>query len=212
VGRRCRAAHIFKVAVVALVIIAGCGKPEADSPGANRPEIIRGEPIASASPTRTAPGRVATAGPSTNVTDVVENGFIRLGFDRLSAFKYELYEIYSETNSGRPLLKSDDTIPAAIKAFNGKRVSVRGFVLPLRIKRAKTIEFLLLRDQGSCCFGPQAQINHFIRVRYPAGGEFEQGRAYKASGALQVGEVFVQGYLTGLYNLDAEKVELSEPD
>ena len=64
-----------------------------------------------------------------------------------------------------------------------------------------------MRDQGTCCFGPQAQINHFMRVRHPAGAELEQGRVHRVRGTLQVGETYIQGYLTGIYNLDADSVE-----
>ena len=49
-------------------------------------------------------------------------------------------------------------------------------------------------------------------MRHPAGGEFEQGREYKVSGTLQVGEVYVQGYLTGIYDLEAEQVKLAGLD
>ena len=190
------------------MLCAGCGKPDASAPAGDSAGVIRGEPIAAVSRTGGPPRWIA---PTTNLPEVVEHGFLRVGFDRLSSFKYEVYEYYSETHSGRPFLKSDDTIPAVVRAYDGKRVSVRGFVLALRTKRAKTIEFLLLRDQGTCCFGPQAQINHFIRVRHPAGAEFEQGREYKVSGTLQVGEVYVQGYLTGIYKLEADTVELAGP-
>ena len=137
--------------------------------------------------------------------DVVEDGFIRLGYDKLSSFKFDVYEVYSETNSGRALLKSDDVIPHQVKAYDGKRVTVTGFVLPLRTKRGLVTEFLLLRDQGTCCFGPRAQINHFIRVKYTPG--FKHGAAvpWKVLGTIRVGEVFVQGYLTGIYQMDAER-------
>ena len=138
--------------------------------------------------------------------DVVEGGFIRPGFDKLSAFKYEIYEVYSETNAGRAMLRSNDTIPSEIKAYDGKRVTVTGFLLPLRTRRGVVTEFLLLRDQGTCCFGAQAQINHFIRVNHPPGIKPGEPVPWKVSGTIRVGETYVQGYLTGIFQLDAELV------
>jgi len=132
-----------------------------------------------------------------------------LGWGLLSGFKYELYEVYSETNSGRALLKSDDVIPPGVKAYDGARVSITGFVLPLRIRTQRVTEFLLLRDQGACCFGPQAQINHFIRVKFPSGLRHEGASPWTVTGTLHVGETYVQGYLTGIYYLDAEAVKVS---
>jgi hypothetical protein len=120
--------------------------------------------------------------------------------------------VSSETNAGRALLKSDDVIPPRVKAYDGRRVTVTGFVLPLRLKRGLATEFLLLRDQGACCFGPQAQINHFIRVKYPAGFQHGPPTPWKVSGTIRVGEVYVQGYLTGIYQMDAERVVESKEE
>jgi hypothetical protein len=103
-------------------------------------------------------------------------------------------------------LKSDDVIPTQVKAYDGKRVTVTGFVLPLRTKRGLVTEFLLLRDQGTCCFGAQAQINHFIRVKHSPGFTHGSPVPWKVSGTIRVGEIYIQGYLTGIYQMDAERV------
>lgn len=138
--------------------------------------------------------------------DPVEDGYVRPGFDKLSAFKYELYEFYSETNSGRAMLASHDVIPPEIKAYDGRRVTVTGYILPMRTRRGVVTEFLLLRDQGTCCFGVQAQINHFMRVNFPPGIKPGEPVPWKVSGTIRVGEIYVQGYLTGIFQLDAESV------
>jgi hypothetical protein len=194
--------------LVCAALLAGCGsKPEENTGEA----VVRGQPIPSS--TRPAPAPAAAL-PGTNDVfarpDVVEDGFIRLGFDKLSAFKFEVYEYYSETNSGRPLLRSNDTIPPAIKAYDGRRVTVTGFALPLRTKRGLVTEFLLTRDLGTCCFGPQAQINHFMRVKFPGGFKHEGSAPWKVSGTIRVGEIYIQGYLTGIYQLEAESVVPAE--
>ena len=109
--------------------------------------------------------------------------------------------------TGRALLQSDDVIPQQILAYDGKSVTVSGYVLPLRVQRGLTKEFLLLRDQGTCCFGQRAQINHFIRVKLGADVKAETGIPYQVSGKLRVGEIMIQGYLTGIYRLDADEVK-----
>lgn len=191
----------------ALVVLAaaGCGRKPDEPTGP-----IRGEPIPAA------PRAAPTISPSNappdlafllTQPDVVENGFIKLGFDKLSAFKFDVQEVYSETNAGRPLLRSDDVIPPPIKAYDGKRVELTGFVLPLRTKRGLTTEFLLLRDQGTCCFGAQAQINHFVRVKYFSGFKHDGAVPWRVAGTIRVGEIYLQGYLTGIYQMEAEQVE-----
>ena len=189
---------------------SGCERQAPSSESSSTGALVeaRGKPI-------TAPSSSNAAWTMTNVPfvpadfskpDRVENGIIQLGWDKLSGFKFDVYEVYSETNSGRALLRSDDTIPAPMKAYDGKRINVSGFVLPLRTKKGLVTEFLLLRDQGSCCFGPQAQINHFIRVKYPAGLKHEDPIPWSVSGTLRVGEIYIQGYLTGIYQLEAQDV------
>lgn len=149
-----------------------------------------------------------TPRPGANLFESGSNANDRVpGWGILSGFKYELYEVSSETNVGRALLKSDDVIPPAVKSYDGAEVTIEGFVLPLRIRRQRVTEFLLLRDQGTCCFGPQAQINHFIRVNYPAGFRHEGATPWTVRGTLHVGERYVQGYLTGIYFLDAKSVD-----
>lgn len=202
-----------------LIVCCGCGKREKPAAGQGDSGVsgsLRGEPIRSvtvrgtnlAGTTNSAVPQLSPEEVAVLLTrpDVIEDGFARPGFDKLSAFRYEVYEVYSETNSGRAPLRSDDVIPREIKAYDGRRVSVTGYVLPLRTRRGVVTEFLLMRDLGTCCFGARAQINHFMRVTYPAGIQPGDPVPWTVRGTLRVGEVYVQGYLTGIYNLDAQFV------
>lgn len=203
-------------ALVALgAALVGCGRSGDDGAGvgAMPPPAVEGRPIrALAGATN-----LASVGPtiaSTNsleaqlvATSVTASGHLALSFELLAGFPYRVYEYYAEGVSGRPLLKSDDVIPEVIRRLDGRKVIVRGFVLPLRTRQGRVTEFLLLKDQGTCCFGAQAQINHFVRVNFRAGRTFESGQPYAVTGRLGVGETYVQGYLTGIYQLEAESVD-----
>jgi hypothetical protein len=136
-----------------------------------------------------------------------EGEFIRLGFDQLSSFKFDTYEVYNEAAGGRPLTKSDDEIPPEILAYDGKRIVIRGYVMPLRLKKGLVTEFLLYRDQAACCFGATAKMNHYMRVTV-AGQGFPPGSmvTHKVYGSLKVGKIYVQEYLTGIYQMTAERV------
>lgn len=210
-------------AIVCAVVLAGCGRREdakVPQPAASPTNAValQGSPIRSLA--TNAPGGTNVPVPALSQSEIaallarpdsVEDGFIKPGFDKLSAFKYDVYEVYSETNSGRAPLRSDDVIPPEIKAYDGKRVVVNGYVLPLRTRGGVVTEFLLMRDQGTCCFGARAQINHFMRVSFPAGIKPVDPVAWTVHGTLRVGEVYVQGYLTGIYNLNAESAVESRP-
>ena len=51
-------------------------------------------------------------------------------------------------------------------------------------------------------------MNHYIRVKMTNAGFPPPGTLvpYRASGRLRVGEIHVQGYLTGIYELEATHV------
>lgn len=118
------------------------------------PKEIRGEPIARSLPVPSKGSNAPSVSPSARALmldqpDRIEGEFIRLSFDKLSTFDYDVFEVYAETNAGRPLLKSTNTIPPQIKAYDGKRVTLSGFVLPLRTRNRLVSEFLLLRRGGA---------------------------------------------------------------
>lgn len=209
--------HISRCLVVAFGLLlagtggaglTGCKRKTPPSPVGETSEPVRGKPIA-------APPSTNTAGMDTNAPfvpadfsqpDPVQDGITQLGWNKLSGFKFDVYEVYSETNSGRPLVRSDDIIPPPMKAYDGRTVTVTGFVLPLRTRKGLVTEFLLLRDQGTCCFGPQARINHFIRVKYVSGFKPGDPIPHRVTGPIAVGEIYIQGYLTGIYQMDAQSV------
>jgi hypothetical protein len=198
-------------AAMAALALAGCGG-DAKAPTVNTNAAApRGEPIlATARSTNSVPAPTTAAPAPKSAAPAPRSGDFRaLSWDKLSGYKYDLYEVASETQPGRPLLKSDDTIPPEVKLLDGEQVTVRGYVLSLRNRRGRISDFLLLRDQGTCCFGEKAQINHFIRVKHREGiPHTANGGEITVSGVLHVGETYVGGYLTGLYQLDMEKAHL----
>jgi hypothetical protein len=136
------------------------------------------------------------------------DGFPVVQWTTLSGFKYDTHEVLNDVDGGRPFTRSNDIIPPNVKALNGRPVTVTGFLMPLRLKKGLVTEFLLFKDQASCCFGPAAKMNHYIRVKMRTEGFPPPGGLvpYRVRGVLQVGEINVQGYLTGIYQLEAEKV------
>src|SRR5688500_3883594 len=100
----------------------------------------------------------------------MDGEFRIVGWDTLSNFKYDTYEVLNEVDGGRPFTRSDDLIPPHVKALDGQQVAVTGFIMPLRLKKGLVTEFLLFKDQAACCFGPAAKMNHYMRVKLAEGG------------------------------------------
>ena len=134
--------------------------------------------------------------------------FVQLDFHLLSNFKYDTYEVLNDVDGGRPFTRSDDVIPPRIKSYDGKPVAIKGFIMPLRLRKGLVTEFLLFKDQAACCFGERAKMNHYVRVKVKGNGfsPGATGETYIAFGRLKVGEILVQGYLTGIYEMEATKV------
>ena len=207
--------HLVLLALTAIAPLFASATLSAptNSPPA-QPAEVRGKPIqrlpATPAPAKPADDLRVTA---LDAPDARDGAFIVLGFEKLSAFDYYVTEVPSLLEPARLVLRSTNSIPPQIKAYNGKRVSISGFVRPLRTQNRLVTEFLLLRDQGTCCFGSRAQMNHFVRVKLKGGG-FSPGLPvpYKATGTLTVGEEYVGEFLTSIYSMDAEKVVPQQDD
>jgi len=194
---------LVSLAVVG-VLTASCERSSNPSPQTE----IRGTAInASNGPQVASTARVTNSSVVSHAPQI-ENGYLRLPFDVLSGFKYDTYEVLDEVHGGRPLTKSDNVIPPHVKAYDGRKVLIEGYIMPLRIRKGLVTEFLLFRDQAACCFGDKAKMNHYMRVKVTDKG-FEPGSmmTHKVWGTLAVGEIYVQDYLTGIYQMTADRVE-----
>ena len=56
-----------------------------------------------------------------------------------------------------------DRVPPDAKALDGKKVFIKGYVYPGQRQYGIT-QFLLVRDQGSCCFGGNPKVTDRILV------------------------------------------------
>lgn len=173
----------------------------------------RGEPIKSlAGPARgepikpLAPAAAAVAKPEVAPAPATEGDFAVVGFDKLSTFKYEVPD---DVATNAPAGKNpDDQIPPTVKAFSGKRVSLKGFMLPLKVEGGLVTELLIMRDQSMCCYGGVPKINEWVSVKMTGKGVKPiMDQAVTMYGTLKVGAIRENGYLVGIYQLDGEKLQ-----
>lgn len=176
-----------------------------------KPAAPRGEPIKPAAPAAPAPGSPLAPGPNggppklTAGDPVSKDGYQALGFDKLASFNYVVPE-YTGTNA--PPAPDTNQIPASVKGFDGQKVAVKGFMLPLKVEGGKVTELLLMRDQSMCCFGSVPKINEFVTVKMVGGGtKAVMDQAVTLYGKIKVGEFSENGYLLGIYQLDADRAD-----
>ena len=216
----------FQRNICLIVALSCCLLPRvhAAAPAGAKREI-RGEPIRPLSPAlpREPGSNFSTAvpllpplafqtnapGPGPGRTNAA--GFVDLGFDTLGGFAYDITNVYSDEVSGRAQTKPLNDIPKNIRAYDGMKISITGYVMPMRMRGGRVTEFLLVRDQAACCFGGTPQINHWIRVKMKGEGIDADYEPQIVSGTLRVGEKYEQGYLTGIYTMEADTVHVA-PD
>ncbi len=127
------------------------------------------------------------------------DGYEPVGFDRLAAFDYTP----PETETAKPT----DQIPAKIKALDQAKVAVTGFMLPTKMDKGLVKEFLLVKDAMMCCYGAMPKVNEWIVVKMNgAGVKPLMDIPITFEGRLKVGEMFENGYLTGLYLLEGDRL------
>lgn len=193
---------VFAVALV----VAGCGKrPQTSEPVTE----IRGEPIVAALITNTpASATNATTAPSpAPPTPQAEAGYLNVGFDKLSGYQIEVSDDLLGPQTNKVPLSADAQIPEPVKELNNKKISLRGFMLPLKVEGGLVTELLIMKDQSMCCYGTTPRINEWVSVKMTKGGVKPlMDEPVTFMGTLKVGETRENGYLVGIYAMDGEKM------
>ena len=134
------------------------------------------------------------------------DGYLKIGFDRLAGFKFVPPEFDPAANPNVTPPTGNEQIPDIVKSWNGKKAVVTGFMLPTKLEKGKCTEFLLMISQMACCFGATPNINDWIVVRIPQGVPVMMDVPVSFYGVLKVGATFENGYLTGIYELEGERM------
>ncbi|HEY2881160.1 MAG TPA: hypothetical protein VGJ15_01975 [Pirellulales bacterium] len=79
-----------------------------------------------------------------------------------------------------------NSIPPEAKELDGKKVFIKGYVYP-GMQKNGIREFLLVRDQGTCCFGGNPKLTDRIQVKLndPKGFAFSAG-LFKVAGVFHI--------------------------
>jgi hypothetical protein len=125
------------------------------------------------------------------------------------AYAAELPEGYERLNYG--MLQPIDgdppgTVPDTARSMDGRNVLLKGYMYPGKQQRGIT-QFLLVRDQGDCCFGGNPKITDRVLVQlkdpgHPTGIDFSP-RLTKIAGRFAIRPMGAPGMDGGvLYHLE----------
>ena len=90
--------------------------------------------------------------------------------------------------------------------WNGKKAVVTGFMIPVKMEKGLVTEFLLMRNTMACCYGAVPNMNEWVIVKMKKGVAPLMDVPVAFYGELKVGAMFENGYMTGLYELEGERM------
>jgi hypothetical protein len=137
-----------------------------------------------------------------------DNGYLRLGFDKLASYKFIPPAFDPTTDPKAVPPTGDEQIPAGVKSWSGKKAIVTGFMLPVKMDGGLVTEFLLVKDPMLCCYGVMPNMNEWVVVHMAKGAGVKPLMDVPISfyGELKVGAMYENGYMTGVYLLEGEKM------
>jgi hypothetical protein len=114
-------------------------------------------------------------------------------------------DIKLEMQKGDPFTR--DLLPKRVTALAGQRVRIRGYILP-SFQQAGLTQFVLVRDNQECCFGPGAALHDCVVVRMQPGRAANFSiRPVAVTGGFRVEELRgPDGRHLAIYALDGEDV------
>lgn len=94
-----------------------------------------------------------------------------------------------------------------IESLEGKRVRIRGYILPTAQKRGIK-QFVLVRDNMECCFGPGAALYDCVLITMKPGTSAEFTiRPVAVEGIFELRELHIGRQLMAIYQMQGETVE-----
>lgn len=150
--------------------------------------------------------------PPLKAPETVVEGHLEVGFDFLGGYPLALtQEQAAAVGAGdqAALAAVNAQIPDLVRALDGKRVMVTGYMLPMKMEGTLTTEFLLVANSMLCCYGVVPPMNQWLTVAMTKGGaKPQQDVPTQVFGTLRVRTRIENGALTALYHLEGDRVRL----
>jgi hypothetical protein len=96
-------------------------------------------------------------------------------------------DIKLDMKKGDPFTR--DLLPKRVTALEGQAIRIRGYILP-SFQQTGLTQFVLVRDNQECCFGPGAALHDCVVVRMQSGKAADFSiRPVAVTGRFQVSEL-----------------------
>lgn len=206
------------ILMISLVCAAGCSDSQAPAMTqavASRKPVVQTDAPATDSATHSTPAAGATV-PASSSADIQESATAGAAdkpqteptepagaSNRLRDISFD--DLKFDMNKGDPFERS--RLTDKIEALDGKRIRLRGYILP-SFQQTGLTQFVLVRDNLSCCFGPGAAIYDCVIVEMKPGHSTDYSLYPVAvDGTFTIREMLdPDGKAVAIYHLDGEQV------
>ena len=115
-------------------------------------------------------------------------------------------DIKLDMEKGAPFTR--DLLPARVTALAGSGIRIRGYILP-SFQQTGLTQFVLVRDNQECCFGPGAALHDCVVVRMRPGKTADFSiRPVAVAGTFKIDELRApDGSHLAIYALDGDEVK-----
>jgi hypothetical protein len=115
-------------------------------------------------------------------------------------------DIKLEMEKGAPFTR--DLLPTRVTALTGTAIRIRGYILP-SFQQTGLTQFVLVRDNQECCFGPGAALHDCVVVRMRPGKTADFSiRPVAVAGTFKIDELRApDGSHLAIYALDGDEVK-----
>jgi hypothetical protein len=154
----------------------------------------------------TAPADRAAAPPARQKAPAVPAPAPRAFADSRQPREITFDDIKLDMQKGDPFTR--DLLPERVRALERHRVRIRGYILPSFQQRGLT-QFVLVRDNQECCFGPGAALHDCVVVRMRPGTTADFSiRPVAVAGTFSIAELRgPDGRHLAIYALEGESVQ-----
>ncbi|MBI5768413.1 MAG: DUF3299 domain-containing protein [Verrucomicrobia bacterium] len=136
-----------------------------------------------------------------------DKGYLKLGFEQLASYSFVPPAFDPTANPNVKPPTGEEQIPPVVKSWNGKKAVVTGYMVPVKMEKGLVTEFLLMRNTMACCFGTVPNMNEWVIVKMKKGGvQPMMDVPVQFFGEIKIGAMFENGYMTGLYELECERM------
>lgn len=140
---------------------------------------------------------------------VPERKFRAEGRPRALRVNYDDLDLLRVLNMGDPLPEDVvDQFPDWLTALDGETIRLRGFMYPAYQQEVKA--FVLTRDTGACCFGPNPKVYYLVGVKLKEGTtqRYISDRPFDVVGTFHIAPTYIDGQWYQLYKItDATVIE-----